>query len=150
MRTPIKRDSPWDYGRLEIIAASELVVCYMGACLPMIGACLGLVFPNRFGASRSGTRSSKRWTTRTQAEKNTVGRSKIKVTSTVSVRVSTSPANTLAGLELPMMRPKDEWDVHVSSSDTQPLTPAAAHVTYKKNGDTEEGVSAADAYERGR
>lgn len=154
IKTPIKRDPPWDYGRLDIIAAIELVVCYMGACLPMLGACLVLLFPDRFGPSRTCSSSkpqSSRWTV-AQGEQGTLMAKPKRVMSAqrASVRVSRSPGSSLDEVEMPMVRPKSsKWDLEMAS-DTQPLAAEPVHVMYQYQADTELGVSASKKYEGGR
>ncbi|KAJ4395918.1 hypothetical protein N0V93_000134 [Gnomoniopsis smithogilvyi] len=56
IKEPVTIDLTWDNAKPELLAGLELTICYMGACLPMLTACLSSFFPKYFGNStRSAT-----------------------------------------------------------------------------------------------
>lgn len=47
-------DPTWQYASMGAWSGIELVVVYMGACLPLMRGFLGLIWPKKFGQAKQG------------------------------------------------------------------------------------------------
>lgn len=138
IKDPYTHDPTWYYAKLEILAGIELTICYMGACLPMLTACLSSFFPKYFGnTSRSATVEPTKTpgSLSEQLARNLQSKS----------QPHTTRRGSLQPMELSLMRAghgDGDWD----RIPSPPLTPAPTYQGHGRDSDPEIGEHVEERY----